>query len=300
MRFFFEYWGYRIGAVVIRFLPLRFLQAVGARGARLVYRRGGKRVSFVRTNLGIAFPELSEEERGRIGQESFVHFTWNLIDMLRAEVWTAEEIRERVSLDGIEHYDKAMAAGKGVLLLTLHMGNFELGSLSGPLFGVDATFVGRPIRNKYLYERLSRLRTRTGSGLIGKRDIVPSILRELRKGRAVGILNDQYSKRSRGIFVPFFGVRCSTSAGVGMLALRSGAPVLPSYVVRDGPDHNHGTILPPIEFERTGRLKEDLAAVTTAFNRSYEGIIRQHPEQYWWNTRRYRHSPDLPSEPYDW
>ena len=112
------------------------------------------------------------------------------------------------------------------------------------------------------------------------------------------VLNDQYSSRARGVFVPLFGVRCSTSIGVATLALRTGAPVVPAYVVRDGPDHHTITFLPPLEMEVSGDREGDIEAATARYNRALEEIIRRHPEQWMWAHRRFRHSPDLKGDPY--
>jgi KDO2-lipid IV(A) lauroyltransferase len=294
-----EFYGFSVGAALIRSLPLSTAQRLAAALARAVFNRGGKRVGYTLVNLRIAFPELAEQERRQIGRESYVHFAWNMIDLVRSEKWSDDEIRRHVRMVGVENFNAAMEKGKGALLLTLHLGHFELGSLAAPLWGVRAVFVGRPLTNQRLYERVSAQRTRTGGGLIGKRGVALRIARELRKGNAVGLLNDQYSKRARGVFVPFFGVRCSTTAGAAMISLRTGAPVLPGFVVRDAADHHTATILPALETQTTGDLERDILSATADYNRAYEEIIRRHPEQYWWHTRRYRHSPDLPEDPYD-
>ncbi|MFQ5514513.1 MAG: lysophospholipid acyltransferase family protein [Myxococcota bacterium] len=294
-----EYYGFRLGATAVRWLPLSASQRFAAWIAERSFARGGKRVRYTLANLRLCFPELSERERYEIGRVSYIHLAWNAVDFMRLGSWSEQEIRRRFRLEGVEHYQAALAEGRGVMLLTLHLGNFELGALGAPLYGVGATWVGRPMSNTQLYRYLSRQRTRTGGGLIGKRNIAPSILRVLRKGGAVGILNDQYTRRSQGVFAPFFGLRCSTSPGVAMLALRSGALVLPTYVVRDAPDHHTGRILPPLKLELSGDRRLDIAAITAACNEAYESIIRRHPDQYWWFTRRFRHSPDLDRDPYD-
>jgi KDO2-lipid IV(A) lauroyltransferase len=299
LRHVLELWAYYVGSALIRSLPVSLVQRLTAATARAVFDRGGKRARYTLVNLRIAFPELSEEERYRIGRESFVHFTWNMVDLMRSEKWSEDQIRQRFSMSGVETFHDAVAQGNGVLLLTLHLGNFELGALAAPLWGMDVTWVARPIGNKLLYERVSAQRTRTGGKIIGKRGVASTILKELQEGKAVGILNDQYAKRSRGVLVPFFGARCSTTAGAAAVVLRAGASVVPAYMVRDGPDHHAANFLPPMKIQVTGNKEHDVAALTADINRAYEEMIRRHPEQYWWHTRRYRHSPDLPEDLYD-
>ncbi len=293
-----EYYLIRICAALIQRVPLATAQRIAAAAARWVFDRGGRRARYARINLRLCFPELPEAERERIGRESFVHMAWNVIDFVRSARLTDEELRQRVEIKGMEHYEAALRRGHGALLLTLHLGNFELGAVAAPLRGLRATWMGRPMRNPYLYAYLARQRIRTGGGLIGRRNVVPTILRELRAGKAVGILNDQYARRSRSVFVPFFGLSTSTSAGIATIALRSRTPVLPMYISRDGPDHHTVTLLSPIEPEYSGDLKSDVVNATTSYNRVYEQIIREHPEQNWWITRRFRNSPDLQGNPY--
>ncbi len=293
-----EFQALRLSSSLIRGLPLPVAQRLGAAAARRLFNRGGERVGYALVNLGIAFPERSEEARREIGRQSYVHFVWNLIDNARSQRWSNEEVPKHIRFDGLEHLRAALEEGRGAMLLVPHMGNFELGAMALPLLGFEVAGVARPMRNPLIWRQVSQQRTRTGAVLIQQRRAAPQILRALRQGRAVGLLNDQYVRGTREVFVPFFGVRCSTAAGIAILALRTGAPVLPAYMVRDAPDHHVTTLCPPLNVPRSGDSRRDIEEATSAYNRAYEDIIRRHPEQYMWATRRYRHSPDLPTEPY--
>jgi len=293
-----EFGAFQLWGALMRALPLAVTRRLAAVAARRVFDRGGKRVGYALVNLRIAFPELSEQARREIGRESYVHLAWNLVDHARAARWGDQEVREHVEVDGLEHLEAALKEGRGALLLGPHMGNFELGSMALPLSSVPVTMVARPMRNPLIWRRVSGQRTRTGAALIAQRQAAPQILRALHRGHAVVILNDQYVRGTREVFVPFFGARCSTAAGLAIIALRRDAPVLPTYIVRDAPDHHVIVIRPPLDVPRTGDRERDVEAATAAYNRAYEDIIRRHPEQYMWATRRYRHSPDLPGEPY--
>ncbi len=295
-----QYWGIRLASSVVRWLPLSWVQGVGAGAARVAFAMGGKRVRWTRTNLRIVFPELSDAEREEIGRRSFVNFAWALLDVLFMDRWSEAELLERVRILGREHFDEAFAGGKGVILVGLHIGSFELGGPAAPaLVGAPVAWVSRAMKNERIDQRFTEMMTRTGCSLIEPRHAAMRMLRLLRKGSVVGLLNDQYVRRARGIPVPFFGVRCSTSPGVAILALRTGAPVLPTYMTRLGPDQHTATIGPPIEFELEGDRKRDIERATAAVNRTYESIIRSNPGQYLWMTRRFRNSPDLPEGVYD-
>ena len=98
--------------------------------------------------------------------------------------------------------------------------------------------------------------------------------------------------------MPFFGVRASTSAGVATLAIRSGAPVVPVYALREAPDRHRIVVIPALETPQTGDRRRDARAATRLYNAVFESIIRRHPEHWMWGHRRFRHSPDLPGDPY--
>ncbi len=293
-----EFQALRLSSSLIRGLPLPAAQRLAAAGARRIFNRGGERVGYALVNLRIAFPELSEEARREIGRQSYAHFARNLIDNARLQRWSNEEIPKHIRFEGLEHLRAALEEGRGALLLIPHMGNFDLGAMALPLLGFDVAGVARPMRNPLIWRQLHQQRTRTGGALIPQRQAASQILRALRGGRVVGLLNDQYVRGTRQVSVPFFGVRCSTAVGVARFARRTGAPVLPTYVVRDAPDHHVCTICPPLNAPRSGDSRHDIEEATSVHSRAYEDIIRRHPEQYMWATRRYRRSPDLPTEPY--
>lgn len=293
LRHSIELGAYRLGTFALQRVPLPALQRAGAALARRAFDGRGKRVQWALTNLRIAFPDLPEEERVRIGRSSYEHFAWNVIDFVRSQRWTDQEIRSRVRFEGLEHVATALEQGRGAIGLTLHMGNFELANLAAPLNGLRVAAVARPMSNRDLYRRIRSQRARTGNVVIDRRSAARPILRSLRQNRVVGILNDQYMRRTRAVFVPLFGARCATSAGLATLALRARAPVIPFYSIRVGPDRHRACFESPLAFEPSGDLKADIAALTALSNQALERIIRSWPEQWMWGHRRFRHSPDL-------
>jgi len=293
-----EYAAFRSAMVALCALPLSSAQRTAASAARRIFDLGGKRVAYVLANLRIAYPNLPEAERYAIGRESYVQFAWNLIDVARGARWGRAELIERVEIDGREHIDAALAMGRGAVGLTLHLGSFEVAIRIAPAAGLPLTVIGRPLTNRLLRRDMLAQRTSTGAELILHRNVAPQMLRALRKGRIVAALNDQYTRRSRGVLVPFFGVRVSTSPGPAMIALRAGAPILPAACVRVGPDRHRLVIRPALEFPETGDRRKDAELLTARCNAALEAFIREHPEQWMWSHRRFRHSPDLPADPY--
>ena len=293
-----EYAAFRAAVTALGAIPLPTAQRIGARLARALFDRGGKRVHYVLTNLAIAFPDLPEEERRRIGRESYVNLAFSLIDIARGRNWTAEEVRSRFEIEGLEIADAVLGAGKGAVAVTMHIGCFEIMVRAVPAYGIPVTVVVRAIGNRLLRDELQRQRTSTGAEVVLHRNVLPKMLRAVKQGRAVALLNDQYARRSRGCFVPFLGVRASTSLGAAVVALRTGAPIVPVYSLRVEPDHHHMVIRPPLDFPDTGDRRKDAELLTARCNDVLGEIIRAHPEQWMWSHRRFRHSPDLPGDPY--
>jgi KDO2-lipid IV(A) lauroyltransferase len=288
-----EYAGYRVLAALARTLPLTASQRLAELAARATYRLGARHVAEALENLRLAFPELGEPARLRILRESQIHLFWNAIDLVRAQSWSAEETERHVELRGLKHIEDSRKAGRGVIILTLHMGNFELGVRRFAILGEGVLVLNRPLPNPLLNDAIAASRGGAGVKLIDRDAAAVPMLRQLRRGGLVALLNDRYARRG-AVWAPFFGVRAATAAGVAALALRTGAPVHPAYIVRDQPDHHRLELLPEIAVPTTGDREKDVEAVTAAHNRALEDIIRRHPEQWMWRHRRFRNSPDLP------
>ena len=293
-----EYYYYLANVGVVRGLPEAAARKLTSAVAHLLFARGGRRQEAALANLALAYPDRSSQQRREIARESWVQTAWGMLDAVRSRVWSEEELRRRVRFENLERMQQALARGRGALMLTLHFGSIELAMLTLPLVGIPLTVVGRPLPNPWIRRHMAQQRTRTGAQLLEHHDVAPRILEALRQGRAVAFLNDQYARRTGGILSPFFGARCFTAPGIALLALRSGAPVLPFYIVRDAPDQHRAVFLPEIALERTGDVRRDVATATARTNQVLEDIIRLHPGQWLWAHRRFRRSPDLPGDFY--
>jgi KDO2-lipid IV(A) lauroyltransferase len=293
-----EYYYYLANVGVVRSLPEAAARRLATGVANGLFARGGRRRDAALANLALAFPELSESQRREIARRSWVQMAWGMLDAARSRTWSDDELRRRVRFEGLERLETALARGCGALVLTLHLGSIELAMLGVPLAGHPLSVVGRPLPNPRIRRHMQQQRTRTGARLVAHHDAIPHIQRALREGHVVAFLNDQYARRTGGILAPLFGARCFTAPGIALLALRSGAPVLPFYTVREDLDLHRMVFLPEVEVARTGNVRRDVAAATARFNEILERIIRLHPEQWLWGHRRFRRSPDLPADFY--
>jgi Kdo2-lipid IVA lauroyltransferase/acyltransferase len=275
-------------AWVLAHLPAGMGLVVGRRLGDALWWLLPRRRRVTLDNLTRSFGgERSPAELRRLGRRSFQHVGMNLIEACRYYLRPTDVMLSRVRLEGDEHLRTAVAQGRGVLILTAHYGNWELLAAAHGLSGLPLSIVIRPLDHPLLDELAARFRRRSGAELIIKRQAVREVLQALRRQRMVGILLDQNATREEGVFVPFFGALASTSKGLAVLALRTGAPVVPVVLRRD-PDGRHcvdvGAPIPPPP-------DRDVATYTARFNQVLEATIRRAPEQWLWMHARWRTRP---------
>jgi KDO2-lipid IV(A) lauroyltransferase len=294
----FQLFGYRAGALLARGLPLHVQQRALALLTRAFVALGERRARWTLVNLSLAFPELDACARRTLAQRCYAQLACNILDTLRMGAWSAAEIRARIELEGLANLRRALASGRGALLVVPHMGFFEVGLQALALEGLACAVVVRSPLNRWLAPELARLRSRHGVQVIERRGALRGMLDALRKGKTVVVALDQAGRRERGILVPLFGLRVAMSGAVALIALRSGAPLVPSAVVRVAPDLHRGLILEPIEASARGDRARDVELLTARCMAAIESLIRRYPEHWMWTYRRFRNSPDLAGDPY--
>lgn len=250
-------------------------------------------------NLRLAFPDSSEAERDRIKRGVFRNLGRLLGEIGQFQRLDRKKIESIVVYEGLENYLEAARRGRGVILLTGHIGCWELSVFAHSIYGYPMSFLKRNVDNP-LVERLAEsYRSRFGNRGIDKKNSVREILKTLKSGGVVGILADLNASREEGVFVEFFGRQASTTAGVATLALRTGAAVLPGYLIWDEASRIHRLHFePPIETIDTGNQKEDVVANTQRYAAALEAVIRRHPDQWLWIHRRWRTRPEGEPEIY--
>jgi len=289
---------YRLGSALAVRLPLAWLQRGVACIATAVVAARERRVRWALTNVGIAYPDTTPRERRELVRASFVNIGWNVLDFMRMQSWDAQQVREHISLEGLEHLHAALEQGRGAILLVPHLGNFELGLQALAVAGIDCVVVERVLKNAKLHEHVRSVRARFGAQPVDRRGAARQMALALRKGRVLVLAIDQYSGRRGRVLVPFFGLRVPTSSAPAVLARRAKAPVLTCCVVRDQPDHHLGLIHPAPPVVRTGDRRADVQHATVLYYLSLEQLIRRFPTEWVWSYRRFRYSPDLDGDPY--
>ena len=244
-------------------------------------------------NLRMVFPQLTETERVRILRGSFQNLGRLLVEFTHFPQLNKSNIADHVVHDGLENYLEGLRRGRGVIFMTAHFGAWELSSFAHALYGYPLKFIVRPIDNPRVEELISNHRTLSGNVPIQRRRAARDILKTLRQNEAVGILFDQNTTRSEGVFAEFFGIPAATTPAIALFAQRAGAAVIPGFLIWDEKLGKHRLRLdPPVELISTGDLDHDVLENTKRFNRILEGYVRKYPEQWLWIHRRWKTRPE--------
>jgi len=240
-----------------------------------------------RINLAFAFPDRDAVWREKTIDGVFASIGRLLSAFAKFPRIDKSNVGDWIRYEGFEHYETAMARGKGLLFATAHLGNWELSAFSHALMAAPMNVVVRPLDNPIIDGLVEQRRSLSGNALLSKRDFARTILQALRKNQAVGILMDQNAAADNGAFVPFFGKQACTNTTFARLAARSGAAVIPGFAVWSAAEK--GYILrfyPAIEI--TGDEIEDTARIQAAI----EAAIREYPDQWLWIHRRWKTRPE--------
>lgn len=265
----------------------RALRLGGALG-RLGHPLGIKR-DIVADNLRTAFPDHSEEWRERIARASWEHLGRETTMMLRLATMSRDELIERTTTVAADEALDTLRAGRGVIVVAGHLGNWEIGAAMMAVRGQPVDVIAKRAANPLFYQRILAVRERLGVGVIDFQGATRHALRSLRAGRAVAFAADQHAGRA-GLWVPFFGRLASTYRGPALMALRTGAPIYLSIPIRRA-DGTYELTLERIDVPLSGDTEADELRVTEAYSRRLEAAVRRFPEQYVWQHRRWREPP---------
>lgn len=244
-------------------------------------------------NLAAALPELAPDAHRRICRRSFQHLGVSVVELCATIARPLEETLGRIHLDGLEHLRRAMDASGRALVLTAHLGNWELLAAAHGLTGYPLAIVVRPLDSPWLNALADRLRRKSGAELIPKRGALRPVLRALDEHRMVAILLDQNTSRGEGVFVPFFGRQASTSRSLALLAVRTGAPVLPIFIRRDARGGHRVTVHAPLPAPSAQGSEAAVVDLTMRCTAAIEAAVRETPEQWLWVHDRWRTRPAL-------
>ena len=280
---------------LLSLLPDFILYPLGIVSGYVGYRLDRRRRKIGMRNLAIALPECDQRQRRRVLRASYVNLGRSAAEYVRLGGFFYRRLKKRVVYNDRLDYWKELRqrhSWKGLLILTAHLGNFELLPAAHAMYGYQIDLVHHTQRFAAGEALMTFVRQRAGVGVIRKHAAARGVLRALRQGRTVGVAVDQNAKRSEAVFVPFFGEIASTSSGLARLAAITGAPVLPVFIVRQPAKRTHRIeIQDEIAMQRTGDAAADIEENTRRLVKAVEDMTRRFPEQFLWTHRRYRTRP---------
>ena len=289
-----EYLALRAAFGALAALPLGAALRVGELAALVAYLLDRRHRRVGMRNLEIAFPEKPIRERRRILRASFLNLGRMTAELAHLPRLSAERLRDMVRFADEEWWREATSweRSTGVLVLSGHFGNWELLVFAHGMRGHPVHMVHRTIANPLLDRWLNALRARAGTRTIRKRHAARAVLAALHERGLLVLPFDQNSTRGLGVFVDFFGVPASTNAGLARIALRTDAPIVPAFIVREGRSARHRVhVLPIMQVERTGDPRADVVRNTQRFSAVFEDMVRRHPEQWLWMHKRWKTRP---------
>lgn len=256
---------------VLNLLPRRLSLAIGGWLGGLAWRLVERDRQRVHENLQVAYGDrFSVAEREEIGRQFLINSGRNLVDVLRFRRHFTTEIRQEVEIEGREHFDAAYQRGKGLFGVTGHLGNFELLAAYVRSLGYEIAVIGREMYDTRLNDLLVKNRQSVGLVNIATTDSPKRIIEWLRRGGAIGVLIDIDSMRVRSAFVPFFGKGANTPIGQSIIAVKTGAALVPMACVRMPGDRYKVIIRPEVTFERTGDVEKDAYTATLLCTKALE------------------------------
>lgn len=275
---------------LLRGLPLPAANALAGVAGRLLDLAVPRLRRTATQNLSFAFPQLTDERRRAIVTGVFQSIARLLVAVARFPTLNKSNIHRWIRYEGLENYLEAKREGKGILVATAHLGNWELSAFAHALMTEPMNVMVRPLDNPFIDRLVETRRQLSGNGLILKKDAARRVLRALRDNEAVGILIDQNTSIAEGVFVNFFGRTACANTGFIKLAHHSGAAVLPGFALWDS-----NTAQYVLHFYPKVELQGDVQADIQKLHSVLESVIRQYPDQWLWIHRRWKTRP--PDEP---
>lgn len=288
MTSYFIYLILQVFTYFLNLLPLEWALWIGRCLGRLAFRVVSGRRRVVLKNLEVAFGlGKSPQELEEIARKTFSNLGMTLVEFLRMPRLGMGYYNQYIRVEGWEHLDRALEEGKGVIALTFHFGNWEMPGLGAAFFGYPIVALAQRISNPWVDHYVRRTRKATGVTILPKRRVSQQVINHLRQGKIVAIFVDQRERKKSQVMVDFFGKKAPTTPSPVVFSLRTGAPMIPLFTVREDNSHHRVIIGEPLVPETTGETERDLEINTETYTRILESMIRKYPDQYFWLHNRW-------------
>jgi KDO2-lipid IV(A) lauroyltransferase len=279
---------------------LAFISGLLNRKLRIVYGKllgfvifiiSKKRRDITYSNIKAAFPEKKEEELRRISFKSFLNLGITFAELFALKGLSEKELDDYISFSGMDEIKEVFARQKGIILLSAHFGNWELMAYSfGIVSNIPTTIIVKPQKNKFADKYLNDIRTHHGNKIVSMHRSAFEIVKKVRSKEAVALLADQAAQKGKDIFVEFFGRKASTYEAPAQLALKFRVPIIIGFSIRQ-PDGRYIVETRELKFEHIEDNEPGIAELTKLHVKLLEDYIRKYPEQWVWQHRRWKHTP---------
>ncbi|RJR31358.1 MAG: hypothetical protein C4574_01255 [Candidatus Latescibacterota bacterium] len=287
----FELAGVRFLMALPRLLPYRWAVKAGGTFGLLAFDLFRIRRRVALENLDRAFGgAYTRAEKARIGRRSYVNFAKSMVEFASLDRLSKDDRRRIVRFEGLEHIRGAIEDGHGVILLSGHFGSWELLVTSFIVHDFEVDLLVGEQTNSLVNDTINDIRRKTGAGIIERGMASRGVFEALRERRVVPLLADQ-DARKFGIFVDFFGTPASTLTGPAQFAVRTGCPIVCSYIVRRADETHDAYVLPPLYARAGARREAEIRRLTEESTAILEEYIRRHPDHYFWAHRRWKTKP---------
>ena len=275
---------------IIRILPERCLPTLGDWLGVLGYYTIPHRQKIAQENIKRVYGSaLSPKQIKSMAKAAFKNISRDMMEVGLSYVFAPDQrfLKKNISVQGIENLDNALKKGKGVIAISAHLGNFPLISAKMAVLGYPFSLIAKAPKNIYLVDVFQEWRHRLGIGVIPykpRHRCVSESVKVLRKNGIIMMLIDQNARKRYGVYVDFFDYQLPTYSGPIVLALRTGAALVPMFIHRNTNDTETLHVLPEITLNKDQEVSENLRTI----NVLCETWIKKYPDQWWWMHRRFR------------
>jgi KDO2-lipid IV(A) lauroyltransferase len=288
-----NYFLYKCGQYLVLHLPLKLAYKIAVLFSDIHYVFADKDRAYTWANLKAIFPNKSDKEIWSIRITMFRNFAKYLVDFFRFHEIDKEYIEKNIRIEGIRNFDKALAMKKGVIVLTAHIGNWELGGVIMAQLGYDLWVVALEHKDRQVNDFFDGQRKSKGVKVVPFNKAVRQSLNLLKENKLLALLGDRDFTKEGGIIIDFFGKPTSFPKGPAALSLKTGAPIVPGFMIRNPDDSFTLKIEPPIlvssyakqknpsENSFTKMSENDLQELTKRYTIIIEDYIKKYPEQWY-------------------
>lgn len=299
VRHYIEYGFYLLMSFILRSMPRRLAYWCMRRFGDFVFYVLRSRRDVTLTNLRIAFgKEKTEQEIFALARKVYQNFAMTSYEVICLPSFSLDYIRKIASLDGAQYLDEGLKKGKGVVIVTGHLGCWDIMGLRMLCDGYPMTYVSGGFRNKLIDDVYNNFRRNKGIPVIPRKYALRGVIKSLKNNELLGVVSDQ-NAGDGGDFVEFFGKKASTPKGAAVFALRTGAEMAVVLDVPTDDRKHHTAYIRPVRIEKTGDEEKDIFAYTEGLTRIIEDFVRKNPQHYFWLHRRWKgRPPDDPTPVY--